>query len=132
MLLTLLFLALAVVAWAIMRNRDAGFTTVSTAEFSELIKDSTMQLLDVRTPNEYAEGHLAGALLVDVHDSNFLPQVQEKLSSERPVAVYCRSGRRSAQAARSMVKAGYQVFNLRGGIMAWQGDGRPVVRGDKP
>lgn len=99
MLLTLLFAAIAAIAWALMKNHHTGFKSVGTAEFAEVIKDTAVQLVDVRTPMEYAEGHLRGAILIDVKDSTFLPKAKATLSQDHPVAVYCRSGRRSATAA---------------------------------
>lgn len=128
MLLTLLFAAIAAIAWALMKNHHTGFKSVGTAEFAEVIKDTAIQLVDVRTPMEYAEGHLPGAILIDVKDSTFLPKAKETLSQDRPVAVYCRSGRRSASAASQLVKAGFEVVNLKGGILAWQAEEREVVK----
>jgi len=128
MIISLIILAIAAFAWTFMRNRNAGFRTVTPAEFAEITKDSAVQLVDVRTPMEYAEGHLPGSMLIDVGDSAFLTKAQAQLSQERPVAVYCRSGRRSAKSANKLVKAGYEVINLRGGIQAWQRDGREVTK----
>ncbi len=128
MLITLICLAIAALLWTFMRNRNEGFSSVTPAEFEELMKDSTVQLLDVRTPMEYAEGHIPEAKLIDVRDSAFLTKAKEQLATDFPVAVYCRSGRRSAAAASMLVKAGYQVINLRGGILAWQADGRKVTK----
>ena len=128
MLLTLLFAVIAAIAWALMKNHHTGFKSVGTAEFAEVIKDTAVQLVDVRTPMEYAEGHLPGAMLIDVKDSTFLPKAKATLSQDHPVAVYCRSGRRSATAASQLVKAGFEVFNLKGGILAWQAEEREVVK----
>lgn len=128
MLLTLLFAAIAAIAWALMKNHHTGFKSVGTAEFAEVIKDTAVQLVDVRTPMEYAEGHLPGAMLIDVKDSTFLLKAKATLSQDHLVAVYCRSGRRSATAASQLVKAGFEVINLKGGILAWQAEEREVVK----
>ena len=128
MLLTILLAAIAALAWALMKNHNAGFKTIGRAEYAEVIKDTAVQLVDVRTPMEYAEGHLPGALLIDVKDSTFLEKAENLLSQESPVAVYCRSGHRSARAARQLVKAGFEVVNLKGGILAWRAEGREVVK----
>ena len=127
LLLLLLVAVVAMAAWAINKNNDEGFKTVDTEEFGRFIADTAaVQLLDVRTAEEYAQGHIAGAKLIDVKDSTFISQAISQLSKELPVAVYCRSGRRSANAARQLVKAGFEVVNLGGGILAWEEASRPI------
>ena len=119
------FLLLGMMIYSSCATRNNGFKTVSVDEFSKLIANREgIQLLDVRTQDEYNEGHIAGAKLIDVNDSLFLEKATSQLSKKKPVAVYCRSGRRSAKAANAMVKAGYQVINLDGGILAWQDAGK--------
>ena len=93
-----------------------------------LIADANVQLLDVRTQEEYDEGHIAGAMLVDVNDSAFVSQAMNVLNKQRPVAVYCRSGRRSARAAGLLVEQGFTVTNLNGGVIAWQDSGKTLVK----
>jgi len=112
---------IVVVAWAVNAYRNKGFKTVSSDEFARLIGDTdTVQLVDVRTKEEYEEGHISNALLIDYYSYNFEEQAIAKLSKEKTVAVYCRSGRRSAAATRKLVKLGYEVVNLDGGILAWE------------
>ncbi len=120
----------AATAFLSMSCKDPGFKTVGPEEFAELLKDTTVQLLDVRTPEEYAKGFIPGAILIDVKESGFMDQVRSQLSADRPVAVYCRSGRRSAAAAAELVKAGYKVTNLGGGILAWES--RYGLKGKSP
>ena len=93
---------------------------MGTAPFAELIKDTAVVLLDVRTPEEYAAGHIEGALNIDVKDSLFISNVQAQIAQGSKVAVYCRSGRRSLIAAGQMVEKGYDVVNLEGGFLAWE------------
>ena len=71
---------------------------LSTAEFGKLLLDTTILLIDVRTPDEYKSGHIPGAKNIDVKNWNFDQEIG-KLDSCRPVAVYCRSGMRSTMAA---------------------------------
>ena len=112
---------IVVAAWAVNAYRNKGFKTVSSDEFARLIGDTdTVQLVDVRTKEEYEEGHISNALLIDYYSYNFEEQAIAKLSKEKAVAVYCRSGRRSATATRKLVKLGYEVVNLDGGILAWE------------
>ena len=129
-ILAVVLAIIVVAAWAVNAHRNKGFKTVSSEEFAQIIGDTaTVQLLDVRTKEEYEEGHIADALLVDFYSYNFEEQATAKLSKEfrlrlseakKAVAVYCRSGRRSASAAQKLAKLGYEVINLDGGILAWQ------------
>ena len=105
-----------------------AYSTVNVEEFQELIADPNVQLLDVRTRDEYDEGHIAGAKLVDVNESNFVEQAMAVLDKQRPIAVYCRSGRRSARAASLLTEQGYTVTNMGGGVMAWQDAGKSLVK----
>ena len=89
-------------------------------QFVELLKDTTVVLLDVRTPDEFAQGCIEGAMNIDVKDSLFINNVQAAIPAGAKVAVYCRSGRRSMMAAERMLENGYAPVNLEGGILAWQ------------
>ena len=104
-----------------------AFENADVEGFAKLISNSNVQLLDVRTAEEFAEGHLADALNIDVKQSSFLAEATAQLDKQRPVAVYCRSGRRSANAANMLTEQGYKVVNLSGGIIAWKDAGRPVT-----
>lgn len=88
-----------------------------------------MQLLDVRTPQEYAEGHIDGALNINVQSDDFKQMAEKELSKDSTILVYCRSGRRSMDAAEILTKLGYKVVNLKGGIIEWKEDGLPVTTG---
>lgn len=93
--------------------------TVDAAQFAEFIKSDSVFLVDVRTAEEYAAGHIPNAKNVDVLKSNFKDRV-ETLSKNKEIAVYCRSGKRSLMAANTLAKMGYKVINLRGGWKEWQ------------
>lgn len=105
-----------------------SYGDMDVSAFAELLADDNVQLLDVRTPAEFAEGHIAGAKNIDIYDNGFINQATEALDKSKPVAVYCRSGKRSAEAARRLSEKGYKVTNLEGGIIAWTKDNKPVVR----
>ena len=98
--------------------------------FAELIADSDVIVLDVRTASEYAEGHIEGALNIDQGQDDFVEKAKAALQAEKTIAVYCRSGRRSANAAGKLSDAGYKCVNLKGGIMAWKAAKRPVTKGN--
>lgn len=116
-----LFAVLCCVAVAVACDAPQGkLENMGTAPFAELIKDTAVVLLDVRTPEEFAAGHIEGALNIDVKDSLFISNVQAQIAQGSKVAVYCRSGRRSLTAAGQMVEKGYDVVNLEGGFLAWE------------
>jgi len=101
---------------------------VDVNEFAKLVGEGNGLLLDVRTDQEYAEAHLKGSTQIDFYSPDFKAQV-EKLDPETPVYVYCRSGGRSGNAADIMKGLGFKaVYNLEGGITAWQGAGKPVEK----
>ena len=105
-----------------------NFDNSDVKEFAELISDSTVIILDVRTADEYAEGHIKGAILIDQNKSDFVEQVKAKLPTDKTIAIYCRSGRRSANAANLLAKEGYKLVNLKGGILAWIKEDQPVTK----
>jgi len=105
----------------------SGYKTLDVNEFEQALQDKgNIQIADVRTDEEYAEGHIDGAVLIDVQKESFMEDAGKILSKSMPVAVYCRTGIRSATAASQLQKAGYEVINLDGGITAWTGAGKPV------
>jgi phage shock protein E len=87
-----------------------------------------VELLDVRTQSEWNEGHLQGAKLVPLAKDGFLDKAKAALDPKKPVLVYCKSGGRSAKAAKQLREAGFTVYDLAGGITAWQKAGKPVVK----
>jgi rhodanese-related sulfurtransferase len=95
--------------------------------FAELIADSTVVILDVRTSTEFAEGHIQGAILIDQGQDDFVEKAKATLPTEKTIAIYCRTGRRSANAAGKLADVGYKCVNLKGGIVAWKEAGKPVI-----
>ena len=104
-----------------------NFENYDVKEFAELIAGPEVLILDVRKADEFAEGHIKGAILIDQFQSDFVEQAQAKLPKEKTIAVYCRSGRRSANAADKLADVGYKCVNLKGGIIAWKEAGMPVI-----
>ena len=79
-------------------------------------------IIDVRTPEEYAEGHIQGALNINVKSESFVTEI-ENLSKSDTLLVYCRSGRRSLYAAQVMVSFGFQkIYDLEGGFLNWESE----------
>ena len=134
MMLLALVAVIAVSCVTSMRHRSVpqqiapSWSDVGVDEFQTLIADPSVQLLDVRTQEEFDEGHISGALLVDVNDSAFFENALAVIDRQRPVAVYCRSGRRSARAASQLASQGLTVTNLNGGVIAWQDNGKTLVK----
>jgi rhodanese-related sulfurtransferase len=94
-------------------------TSITVEEFEKKLSDGNAQLIDVRTPEEYNQGHLKGALNYNINSSEFENQLS-KLDKNKPVLVYCLSGGRSGSAAEMMADKGFtEVYNMQGGIMKW-------------
>ena len=108
---------------------SAGATDLSVVEFQGKTLESGVVTLDVRTPGEFIEGHISGAINIDVEGMNFATEI-EKLDKEATYAVYCRSGRRSAIAVQTMKDAGFKnLFNMKAGTEEWSAAGLPLVTG---
>ena len=105
-----------------------GYKNLSVEEFQDrLTRDEGVQLLDVRTPQEYAEGHIPGAVNIDWLADGFVEAVQAAIDPGREVLIYCRRGRRSAEAADTLETLGYKrIFNLKDGFNAWKNANLPV------
>lgn len=103
-------------------------SNVDVKEFKKLIDSKEGQLLDVRTPEEVAEGYIENAHNYDIYDAQFKSQL-EKLDKNKPVYVYCRSGGRSGRAMEEMLGMGFkEIYNLEGGIGAWDNAGLEKVK----
>ena len=104
-----------------------NFENTDVQGFTELVADSNVVVLDVRTVAEFTEGHIERAILIDQGQSDFVEKAKATLPIDKKIAVYCRSGRRSANAAGKLADIGYKCVNLKGGIIAWKDAGKPVV-----
>ena len=105
-----------------------GYEDVCMKEFAELVADSSVVVLDVRTAEEFAEGHIGRAINIDIKGEDFLAKAKSALPKDRMIAVYCRSGRRSADACDKLSAEGFRVVNLKGGILAWIDEKMPVSK----
>jgi carboxyl-terminal processing protease len=90
-----------------------------------MISKKNVRLIDVRTPKEYAEGHIKGAENIDVKAADFSEKTKNVKGN---VAVYCARGVRSLNAANTLAAQGCTVYNLDGGLIAWKQAGKPVVK----
>ena len=107
---------------------DSQLELTSVDEIAEIVASPPADLvvLDIRTPEEFAAGHLAGAINVDYYASDFESQLRE-LDLTAPYVMYCNSGNRSANALPLMDSIGFdEVYELDGGIQAWFSAGNPI------
>ncbi len=112
---------------------DSGIRVVSAEEGAAIQNDppSDLVILDVRTAEEFAEGHLEGAVMIDFYDANFVEQLAE-LDPDVPYLLYCRSGNRSGQTTDLMADLGFtDVADIDGGILSWAQAGLPTVTDPK-
>lgn len=106
---------------------SGAVTLVSPADAQTLVESGEVQVIDVRTPEEYAEGHIDGATLIDFYEPDFADRIAE-LDPDGEYVVYCRSGNRSSQATALMAEQGFRDVNdVDGGIVAWEAAGLPVT-----
>lgn len=126
---SIILVAIFMVSCSNGQNKSADGTVAENVNVEQFIKHKEgAQLLDVRTPAEWNEGIIEGATMMNFYDSDFKQQL-EKLDKEKPVAVYCKSGGRSGQAMGMMQEMGFkEVYNLNGGIGAWNNAGEPTVK----
>lgn len=92
------------------------------------VNNTNSVVLDVRTPDEYKQGHIPGAVLIDFHAADFKDQIS-KLDHEKYYLVHCAVGGRSTKACAAMHELGFKhLVNLTGGMEAWQAAGKPVEK----
>ena len=107
---------------------NGSITDVSAQQAQEVVAQDDVRVLDVRTPEEFAQGHLEGAINIDVNSADFASAVGE-LPKDVTWFVYCRSGNRSGVATDQMAEFGFTtLYDLQGGITDWANAGGKVVR----
>ncbi|MCH5224684.1 MAG: MBL fold metallo-hydrolase [Muribaculaceae bacterium] len=105
-------------------------STVDCQEFEKAIQlTHPLTILDVRTPEEYASGHIPGAINVNFFDEDFVDRVKQVVPEGDSLAIYCKSGRRSAQAHKALEATGDSIIELAGGIEAWEKERLPITTG---
>ena len=124
-LIAIAFASGAMLLWPVVMRRTAG-ASLDTLGATRLINDTGALIVDVRSPAEYAAGHLPNAKNIPLSD---IDKRASELPGGKPVIICCASGMRSARAAAALRKAGRtDVFNLDGGVQAWQQAGLPVAK----
>lgn len=105
---------------------DETIVRISAQELNNIDKD--ILLIDVRTPEEYASGHLENAINIDFKGSDFKNRIAE-LNKDEDVYVYCKMGGRSGNTAKMMESMGFEkVYDLKGGILQWNKEGFKTVK----
>lgn len=99
-------------------------TDYTPAELAALLAQESLQLIDVRTPEEHAAGRIENDRLIELSD---LAAEADTIDRERPVVFYCRTGARSAMATAAFLQAGFDAHNMLGGLVAWEAAGLPLV-----
>jgi len=129
---TILVVAIVIVSLMLIHSlvgeKLRGYSSLSPSESTQMINHDDALILDVRESNEYSEGHIINSLHIPLSALKTRMKELEKYKSKK-VIVACRSGHRSSQACANLKKDGFeQVFNLRGGVMAWQSANLPLIK----
>lgn len=110
------------------QQQKGNFKSLPVEEFASIIQDEDVQRLDVRTVAEYSEGHIPATVNINVLDDSFATIADSVLQKDKPVALYCRSGKRSKKAAAILSSKGYVVYDLDKGFNAWQEAGEKIEK----
>lgn len=125
---TLIFGACLAGLFSCQQKKEGNFRSVPVDEFAALIANPDVQRLDVRTVAEYSEGHIPGSVNVNVLDDSFAAVADSVLQKGQPVALYCRSGKRSKKAASILSQKGCEVYELNTGFQGWQAAGKETEK----
>ena len=123
------FFLIALLVTGLSACAQSSGSNLDVSQVSQMILDKeNIVLIDVRTPEEFQEGHLEGAKLINFYDANFQEEVK-KLDASKKYVVYCRSGGRSSKSVSAMKKIGFKdVYNMSGGVLAWQRANNSLVK----
>ena len=111
-----------------LKNQADGVQVLDVAKYEKNMTQPDVQLVDVRTPEEFSEGHIENAVNIDFMADDFDAKVAS-LDKEKPVMVYCKSGGRSAKASARLKELGFKsITDLEGGITNWTNENKPTVK----
>ena len=126
--ISIAFISGTMLLWSVFGNRFRGVKDINSAEALQLINHKDAFVLDVRDPSEYSGGHVLNSTLIPLGTLKARLDELEKYR-DQPMVVVCRSGSRSGTACAILAKQGYaQVYNLAGGMLAWQRNNLPVEK----
>lgn len=129
---TILVVAIVLVSLMLIHSlvgeRLRGYSSVSPTESTQMINRDDALIIDVRESNEYSTGHIINSVHIPLSSLKSRIHELEKHKTQK-VILACRSGHRSSQACATLKKEGFeQVFNLRGGVMAWESANLPLIK----
>ncbi|MDD3723689.1 MAG: rhodanese-like domain-containing protein [Lutibacter sp.] len=108
------------------QSQSDSITVIAPTEFKE--KSANQTIIDIRTPQEFREGHIEGAVNINYYDNNFLDQIA-KYDKNQPLFIYCRSGNRTSSASKKIADYGFtQIYDLEGGILYWLKNNNETVK----
>lgn len=108
------------------KSQSDAIKALTPTEFKE--KSANQTIIDIRTPQEFSQGHIEGAVNINYYDNNFIDQIA-KYDKNQPIFVYCRSGNRTSPASRKMADFGFtQINDLEGGILYWIKNNNKTVK----
>ena len=116
-----ILIGLAVVGFLIYNRVLSNVPSISSEESQKVISDNNYRFLDVRTDGEYSDGHIPNSIHIPLQEIQLRISEIEKIKDKK-IIVYCRSGARSSMASKTLLKEGFDVSNLTGGIMSWKGE----------
>jgi len=123
---SLFILAFTFVGCAQVTNNNKAAITLPATQFQSAIQKNNVQVLDVRTAGEYANGHINNALQANWNDPKEFENRTQHLDKKQTVYVYCQAGGRSAAAQAFLIEKGFDVVNLEGGMSNWKMNNLPV------
>lgn len=97
------------------------FKILDSAQYKQVTSGNKVTVIDVRTPQEYQDGHIKNAQNINVQSADFKAKM-ENFDKDKPIYIYCRSGARSAKAGKILEDMGFkEIYDLKGGILSWKG-----------
>jgi len=123
----ILVLSLFFSCTAFSQSNSLPVKSLTPAEFKKIIDAKSALVIDVRTPEEFSEGHIPGAVNIDVKSDDFVNQIK-KLTKHKTLALYCRSGHRSKIAASKIAGLGFVIYDLDNGFKDWVQAGFPTTK----
>lgn len=97
------------------------FKILDSAQYEQVTSENKVTVIDVRTPQEYQDGHIKNAQNINVQSADFKAKM-ENFDKDKPIYIYCRSGARSAKAGKILEDMGFkEIYDLKDGILSWKG-----------
>lgn len=113
-------------------EKQSFLKDVNAVEFKKIIEQDNVIILDVRRQEEVAKGHIKGCSNIDFYSDDLIDKIN-LIDKSKAIAVYCRSGGRSSKVAKLLQENGFnEIYQLLGGVMAWENEGFPLIKSETP